>query len=78
MNYVHLRFYSMALCSISVKMPYNFPGLDASYPHQLIQHSRSAQMGLNPLLAKSSFHTLWNYAQVDLIDLLIAINSGHR
>jgi len=32
----------------------------------------SPQICLNPILASCLFRTLWNYAQVDLIDLLIA------
>ena len=37
----------------------------------------TSKRGLNPILAKHSFHILRNGAQVDLIDLLIAVNLCH-
>ena len=64
------RLLSTLMIWWSVKEPLGWLG---SRTHLNIQPS---QIGLNSLLAKCSFHTLGNYAQVDLIDLLIAANPG--
>jgi hypothetical protein len=44
-----------------------------SYMYCIIQPS---QIDLNPLLANLAFHRLWNFAQINLIDLIISVYSG--
>ena len=49
-------------------------GRDASCSYH---HYTGFEITQNRLLVRTSFHTLWNDAQASLIDLLIAIPSGH-
>jgi hypothetical protein len=64
----------MSLYKTKLKMTQNLFGLIQVTRTALYDLPGKSQIDLKSLMAKPSFHILWNFAQVNLIDLLIVVN----